>query len=80
VSDTNPPENEPAEGDRPELSIAARILLLQQEHRELDARIAELYDYPSCDQLQLQRLKRKKLQLKDTIQRLKDDLIPDLNA
>ena len=68
------------EPDVPELSLAARILLLQEEHRALDDAIAALYDYPYRDQLQLQRLKKKKLQIKDTIERLKDDLIPDLNA
>ena len=35
---------------------------------------------PYRDQLLLQRLKKKKLRIKDTIERLKDDLIPDLNA
>lgn len=64
----------------PELSLAARILLLQEEHRNLDGQIAEMYAYPYRDQLLLQRLKKKKLSIKDTIERLKDDLIPDLNA
>ena len=63
-----------------ELSLAARILRLQQEHRSLDLEIEEMYQYPYRDQLLLQRLKKKKLQIKDTIERLKDDLIPDLNA
>ena len=61
-------------------SPAARILMLQQEHRDLDEAIAALYEFPYRDQLQLQRLKKKKLQIKDAIERLKDELIPDLNA
>ena len=61
-------------------SLATRILQLQQEHRALDREIAALYEYPYRDQLQLQRLKKKKLQIKDVIERLKDELIPDLNA
>lgn len=63
-----------------EISPAMRVLKLQQEHRDLDGQIAELHAFPYCDQLLLQRLKKKKLLIKDTIERLKDDLIPDLNA
>ena len=80
VSDTDPPGKGPSATDGPQLSTAARILLLQQEHRSLDARIRELHEFPYSDQLELQRLKRKKLSLKDAIQRLRGDLIPDLNA
>jgi hypothetical protein len=61
-------------------SLATRILQLQQEHRALDTEIEALYEYPYRDQLQLQRLKKRKLQIKDVIERLKDELIPDLNA
>lgn len=63
-----------------ELSPAARLLQMQEEHRSLDLKIAELYEFPYRDQLQLQRLKKRKLMLKDMIERLKDELIPDLNA
>lgn len=69
-----------ADAGTPQVSLATRILHLQEEHRELDAQIGELYDYPYRDQLLLQRLKKKKLQIKDVIDRLKNDLIPDLNA
>ena len=62
------------------MPLATRILRLQQEHRSLDEEIEELYEHPYRDQLLLQRLKKKKLRLKDTIARLKGDLIPDLNA
>jgi hypothetical protein len=79
MSDLQPPEDNPEEPQE-ELSLAGRLLLLQQEHRELDAEIASLYGYPYRDQLQLQRLKKRKLMIKDAIERLKDDLIPDLNA
>lgn len=76
-----PPTDEPINDEIfAQPSLAARILLLQQEHRELDEQIAALYEFPYRDQLQLQRLKKKKLQIKDVIERLKDDLIPDLNA
>lgn len=62
------------------MSLATRVLHLQEEHRSLDDEIAQIYDGPYRDQLYLQRLKKKKLRLKDTIERLKDELIPDLNA
>jgi hypothetical protein len=64
----------------PRVSLAGRIFTLQQEHRDLDLAIAALYAQSHRDQLQLQRMKKKKLQLKDDITRLKRDLIPDLNA
>lgn len=50
------------------------------EHRELDLTIAALAQNPAVDQLQLRRLKKRKLQLKDTIVRLESRLIPDLDA
>ena len=50
------------------------------EHRDLDAAIAALSHDPAADQLQLRRLKKRKLQLKDAIVRLESRLIPDLNA
>ena len=80
VSDTIPPEPPQSEDPIAELSLAARILALQETHRRLDDEIVELYERPFRDQLHLQRLKKKKLQIKDDIKRLQDDLIPDLNA
>ena len=63
-----------------EKSIQRRILELQTEHRDLDNVVIELADSPSVDQLMLRRLKKRKLQLKDQITRLKSKLIPDLDA
>jgi hypothetical protein len=60
--------------------LSALLAELETQHRELDAAIAELYAFPYLDQLQLQRLKKEKLHLKDRIARVKDALIPDLNA
>ncbi|TXS96812.1 DUF465 domain-containing protein [Parahaliea maris] len=57
-----------------------RLQNLVSRHRALDLRIAEMYRYPSQNQILLQRLKKEKLRLKDAIERLKDELIPDLNA
>jgi hypothetical protein len=80
VSDLNPPDNPLEQEAANELTPAARLLQMQEEHRALDRKIAELYEFPYRDQLQLQRLKKRKLMLKDMIERLKDELIPDLNA
>ena len=61
-------------------SIQMRILELQVEHRDLDDIIARLSEGNYADQLQITRLKKRKLQLKDQISRLKSQLIPDLDA
>jgi hypothetical protein len=60
--------------------IEVRILALETEHHDLDDIIARLADDPVQDQLQLRRLKKKKLLLKDLIARLRDQLIPDIIA
>lgn len=65
---------------RDEQALRLRLFELRQEHRDLDVAIAELQNNPRCDQLMLGRLKKRKLLLKDTIQRLNSQLIPDLNA
>jgi hypothetical protein len=60
--------------------IEARIKALEIEHHDLDDVIARLAQVPVQDQLQLRRLKKKKLLLKDLIARLRDRLIPDIIA
>ena len=60
--------------------INARIELLKQDHRDLDAAIEALRVVPMPDMIQLQRFKKKKLRLKDEISSLEDLLIPDLIA
>ncbi len=62
------------------ITPAMRLMELQGRHRALDARIAEMYRYPYQNQILLQRLKKEKLRLKDSIERLKNAMIPDLNA
>ena len=61
-------------------SIQKRIMELQIEHRDLDEIVTRLSQDPLVDQLQLTRLKKRRLQLKDQIARLKSQLIPDLDA
>jgi hypothetical protein len=53
---------------------------LKAEHRDLDARIQLLSSEPTGDQLELARLKRRKLMLKDQIQLIVDSRIPDIIA
>ncbi|NQY03297.1 MAG: DUF465 domain-containing protein [Halieaceae bacterium] len=57
-----------------------RLMQLQARHRALDKKIAEMYGFPYQNQILLQRLKKEKLKLKDAIERLKNEMIPDLNA
>ena len=67
--------------DPAELSrMARRVLELKLEHRDLDVAIARLQADIQADELALKRLKKRKLQLKDAIERLESALIPDLDA
>lgn len=61
-------------------SLSTQILAMQTKHRQLDLEISRLYDFPFVDQLEIQRLKKRKLRLKNTIETLKGQLIPDLDA
>ncbi|QKK03896.1 MAG: DUF465 domain-containing protein [Pseudomonadota bacterium] len=60
--------------------IERRLLALRQEHRDLDQAIALIADHPATDQLQLRRLKKRKLRLRDQIAYWESKLIPDLDA
>ena len=57
-----------------------KIDQLRLEHRDLDDVIARLQEQGVVDQLQLRRMKKRKLLIKDIIQRLESKLIPDLDA
>ncbi len=60
--------------------IRQQIELFKVEHRDLDDAIAALASHALIDQLQIARLKRKKLAIKDRISALEDQLIPDIIA
>ena len=60
--------------------ITRLIADLREEHRDLDEAIARLSEDSSIDQLQLRRMKKRKLKLKDWIAYLESKLIPDLDA
>jgi hypothetical protein len=57
-----------------------RLRALRIEHRDLDDVITRLQMDMYVDEIQLRRLKKRKLMLKDQIARLESELIPDLNA
>ena len=59
--------------------ITAQLVELRIEHRDLDAAIARLHDVPA-DEMQIRRLKKRKLRIKDMIAYLENQLIPDLDA
>ncbi len=60
--------------------IQRRLEALRTEHRDLDTAIEALVQRSSADQLQLARLKKRKLRLRDEISQLEDHLIPDIIA
>jgi hypothetical protein len=63
-----------------ERELRATLARLQQEHRDLDAAIEALERTPGSDKLQVQRLKKRKLSLRDRITFIGDQLTPDIIA
>ncbi len=63
-----------------QISLRQKLLELKSEHRDLDDVIARLSERAPFDQLQLQRLKKRKLALKDQIIQLESRLLPDIIA
>lgn len=57
-----------------------QLTQLLEEHRDLDDVIARIHEQAPFDQLQLQRLKKRKLMLKDLILKLESELLPDIIA
>jgi len=63
-----------------EQDLRAELAKLKEEHRDLDTAIDALENSPSRDNLQIKRLKKKKLALKDRIAQIEDQLLPDIIA
>ncbi len=57
-----------------------KLAELEREHRDLDLEIDRLVHTPPVDLLAIQRLKKKKLALKDQIAKIKSDILPDIIA
>jgi hypothetical protein len=62
------------------VQLKARLAALKSEHRDLDEVIARVSEGGVYDQLMMQRLKKRKLALKDQIARLESQLVPDIIA
>jgi len=73
-------DQRPAMTDEEESALRARLAELRQEHGDLDMAITAIASSTHCDQIQLTRLKKRKLQLKDLIARIEDSLLPDITA
>jgi len=67
-------------GNADRVALMQRLMQLKVEHRDLDGAINRLAHDPLHDQLQLTRLKRRKLLLKDQIARLEREIDPDVLA
>jgi hypothetical protein len=63
-----------------ERELRTQLARLLQDHRDLDAAIAALEGLPGADIIQVQRLKKRKLQLRDRITFIEDQLTPDIIA
>ncbi len=61
-------------------ALAIRLSILEEEHRDLDIATRALEDNSPYDRLSIARLKKRKLQLKDKIQEVKDAMLPDIIA
>jgi hypothetical protein len=66
--------------DEERAALEAELEHLRQEHRDLDAAIDALLHLGGADQLQIQRLKKRKLALRDRVSFLEDLLFPDIIA
>jgi hypothetical protein len=73
VEINHPAANEP-------MPAQMRLSILKERHRRLDRELIDLQLQPLADQLHVRRLKREKLRLRDAIETLKDELIPDIDA
>jgi hypothetical protein len=63
-----------------EETLRSRLAALREEHSDLDAAIDAMVAQGPLDQIRIQRLKKRKLWLKDEITRIEDQLIPDIIA
>ncbi|AQT48324.1 DUF465 domain-containing protein [Bartonella sp. B10834G6] len=65
--------------EQEQVDVKLAVAKLKQEHADYDAAIDAMIK-AGCDQLQIQRMKKKKLAIKDQLQKLEDRIIPDIIA
>jgi hypothetical protein len=65
--------------DQEQADLRLQVARLRQEHADFDAAINAM-EAMGCDRLQVQRMKKKKLAIKDRLQDLEDQIIPDISA
>ena len=70
--------NQPAANEP--MTPEMRLSLMIERHRTIDQELIDLEAHPWGDRVLIQRMKKEKLRLRDGIERLKDELIPDLDA
>jgi hypothetical protein len=66
--------------DEEEQELRRELLQVRQEHRDLDAAIAAMVETGASDTIRIQRLKKRKLVLKDRMASIEDRLLPDISA
>jgi hypothetical protein len=74
------PDHFSAMRDDEERELRSQLARLRQEHRDLDTAIEALHNVPGSDLLQVQRLKKRKLVLRDRIISIEDQITPDIIA
>ncbi len=72
--------NDDDPSDESDVAIERRLAVMREEHQDLSDSIEALEERPQPDMLQIARLKRRKLLLKDEMVRLEDQLTPDIIA
>jgi len=65
--------------DQEQAALRLQAARLRQEHADFDAAVNAM-EATGCDRLQVQRMKKKKLAIKDRLQDLEDQIIPDISA
>ena len=75
-----PRVSSPSMTDEEKRELLALLERLRQEHRDLDTAIEALHTAPGADRLQVQRLKKRKLVLRDRIIAVEDQITPDISA
>ncbi len=66
--------------DEAQIELVSRLKALKEQHRDLDAAVEALVFAGSTDLLQIQRLKKRKLQLRDEIRLVSNKILPDIIA